>query len=37
MGYVLSFDHVGPGNQTHVVRLVSKHLYVLNWPSHCIL
>lgn len=29
------FDHVGPGDQTPVFRLVSKHLYVLNWPSRC--
>lgn len=37
MGYVLSFDHGGLEDQTLVVRLVSKHLYVLNWPSDCIL
>lgn len=37
MGYVLSFDHVGLEDQTLVVSLVSKYLYVLNWPSHCIL
>lgn len=37
MGYVLSFDHGGLEDQILVVRLVSKHLYVLNWPSDCIL